>query len=77
MLVLVDQFFILFIVVLKEISDHYFLKLLIIRIEIFYQQSLDKNQDQQVSLPVTLGSRVPECPVFSTRRILLIQATTS
>lgn len=27
--------------------------------------------------PRTLGSRVPECPVFSTRRMRLIQATTS
>lgn len=27
--------------------------------------------------PVTLGSRVPECPVFYILRILLIQATTS
>ena len=27
--------------------------------------------------PVTLGSSVPECPVFSTLRIRLIQATTS
>jgi len=27
--------------------------------------------------PVTLGSRVPECPVFSTLNIFLIQATTS
>jgi len=26
---------------------------------------------------VTLGSRVPECPVFSTRRMRLIQETTS
>ena len=27
--------------------------------------------------PVTLGSRVPEWPVFSTRKMRLIQATTS
>ena len=26
--------------------------------------------------PVTLGSRVPECPVFSTSNIFLTQATT-
>ena len=27
--------------------------------------------------PVTFGSRVPECPVFSTFKMFLIQATTS
>ena len=32
---------------------------------------------QTIKHPVTLGSNVPECPVLSTRRILLIQATTS
>lgn len=32
---------------------------------------------QTIKPPVTLGSRVPEWPVFSTRRIRLIQATTS
>lgn len=32
---------------------------------------------QTIRQPVTLGSRVPLWPVFSTRRILLIQATTS
>jgi len=29
-----------------------------------------------IRLPVTLGSRVPLCPVFSTRSMRLIQATT-
>lgn len=32
---------------------------------------------QTIKQPVTFGSRVPLCPVFSTRRIRLIQATTS
>ena len=32
---------------------------------------------QTIKHPVTLGSKVPECPVFYTLRILLIQATTS
>lgn len=32
---------------------------------------------QTIKHPVTLGSKVPECPVFSTFRIFLIQATTS
>lgn len=32
---------------------------------------------QTIRHPVTLGSKVPEWPVFSTLRILLIQATTS
>lgn len=32
---------------------------------------------QTIKHPVTLGSRVPLCPVFSTRRIRLSQATTS
>lgn len=30
-----------------------------------------------IKQPVTLGSRVPLCPVFSTRSIRRIQATTS
>lgn len=33
--------------------------------------------DRMEKLYHTLGSRVPEWPVFSTRRILLIHATTS
>ncbi|KAL0316841.1 UNVERIFIED_CONTAM: hypothetical protein Sradi_5562300 [Sesamum radiatum] len=32
---------------------------------------------QTIRLPVTLGSRVPECPVFSTLKMRLIHATTS
>ena len=32
---------------------------------------------QTIKQPLTLGSKVPECPVFSTLKILLIQATTS
>eukprot|EP01139_Manchomonas_bermudensis_P023439 Amastigsp_a841141_295.p3 type:complete len:111 gc:universal Amastigsp_a841141_295:660-328(-) len=32
---------------------------------------------QTMRQPVTLGSRVPECPVLSTRRMRLIHATTS
>jgi hypothetical protein len=32
---------------------------------------------QTIRLPVTLGSRVPLWPVFVTRRMRLIQATTS
>lgn len=32
---------------------------------------------QTVRQPVTLGSSVPECPVFSQRRMRRIQATTS
>lgn len=30
-----------------------------------------------IKQPVTLGSKVPECPVFSTLSIFLIHATTS
>lgn len=32
---------------------------------------------QTIKHPVTLGSKVPLCPVFSTLRIFFIQATTS
>lgn len=32
---------------------------------------------QTTRTPVTRGSKVPECPVFSTRKIRLIHATTS
>lgn len=32
---------------------------------------------QTIKQPVTAGSKVPECPVFSTFIILLTQATTS
>jgi len=32
---------------------------------------------QTIKHPVTLGSKVPLCPVFSTLRIFLIHATTS
>ncbi|KAH3665433.1 hypothetical protein OGAPHI_003617 [Ogataea philodendri] len=41
------------------------------------RRSLEQCTGQTIKQPVTFGSRVPECPVFSVLKILFTQATTS
>uniref|UniRef100_A0A1A9ZQV3 Uncharacterized protein n=1 Tax=Glossina pallidipes TaxID=7398 RepID=A0A1A9ZQV3_GLOPL len=45
--------------------------------QIVAENLIEKQMFLRTSSPVTLGSKVPECPVLSTLRIRLIHATTS